>query len=45
MIEIDIPGFGPVRLAHPVSDFTGTLSCDGILLAGWRRRSRRYPGI
>ncbi len=31
MIEIDIPGFGPVRLEHLVSDFTGTLSCDGIL--------------
>lgn len=34
MIEIDIPGFGPVRLEHMVSDFTGTLSCDGILLGG-----------
>lgn len=32
MIEIDIPGFGPVRLEHLVSDFTGTLSVDGILL-------------
>jgi soluble P-type ATPase len=34
MIEIDIPGFGPVRLEHLVSDFTGTLSCDGVLLEG-----------
>ncbi|MBI5607132.1 MAG: HAD hydrolase family protein [Deltaproteobacteria bacterium] len=34
MIEIDIPGFGPVRLAHLVSDFTGTLSVDGRLLPG-----------
>ncbi len=32
MIEIDIPGFGPVRLEHLVSDFTGTLSVDGMLL-------------
>ena len=32
MIEIDIPGFGMVRLEHLVSDFTGTLSVDGILL-------------
>jgi len=32
MVEIDIPGFGPVRLEHLVSDFTGTLSVDGILL-------------
>ena len=32
MIEIDIPGFGMVRLEHLVSDFTGTLSVDGILI-------------
>jgi soluble P-type ATPase len=32
MIEIDIPGFGFVRLEHLVSDFTGTLSVDGRLL-------------
>lgn len=34
MIEIDIPGFGPVQLSHLVSDFTGTLSVDGVLLPG-----------
>jgi P-type E1-E2 ATPase len=34
MIQIDIPGFGPVRLSHLVSDFTGTLSVDGDLLPG-----------
>jgi soluble P-type ATPase len=38
MIEIDIPGFEPVRLEHLVSDFTGTLSCDGILLDGVREK-------
>jgi soluble P-type ATPase len=32
MIEIDIPGFGLVRLEHLVSDFTGTLSVSGQLL-------------
>ncbi len=32
MIEIDIPGFGMVRLEYLVSDFTGTLSVDGILI-------------
>ena len=32
MLEIDIPGFGLVRLEHLVSDFTGTLSVDGVLL-------------
>src|SRR5512139_1985163 len=36
MIEIDIPGFGPVRLAHAVTDFTGTLSVDGALAPGVR---------
>lgn len=25
MLELDIPGFGLVRLEHLVSDFTGTL--------------------
>ena len=34
MLEIDIPGFGIVRLEHLVSDFTGTLSVDGRLLPG-----------
>jgi len=34
MIEIDIPGFGPVQLTHLVSDFTGTLSVDGRVLPG-----------
>jgi soluble P-type ATPase len=32
MLEIDIPGFGQVRLQHLVSDFTGTLSVDGMLV-------------
>ena len=31
MLELDIPGFGFVRLEHLVSDFTGTLSVDGRL--------------
>ena len=34
MLEVDIPGFGPVRLRHLVSDFTGTLSVDGKLVPG-----------
>lgn len=29
MFELDIQGFGFVRLEHLVSDFTGTLSVDG----------------
>jgi soluble P-type ATPase len=32
MFEVDIPGFGSVRLEHVVLDFTGTLSADGNLL-------------
>lgn len=38
MMEIDIPGFGPVKLEHLVSDFTGTLSVDGKLLSGIKKR-------
>ncbi len=34
MLEIDIPGFGPIKLKHLVSDFTGTLSVNGKLLPG-----------
>jgi soluble P-type ATPase len=32
MIDIEIPGYGSVKLEHLVSDFTGTLSVDGVLL-------------
>ena len=38
MIEIDVPGFGLVKLKHLVSDFTGTLSVDGKLLPGVKQR-------
>jgi soluble P-type ATPase len=34
VIETDIPGFGPLRLAHLVSDYNGTLSVDGRLWPG-----------
>jgi soluble P-type ATPase len=44
MIEIDIPGFGPVRLGFLVSDFTGTLSCDGVLLEGVKEKIREISG-
>lgn len=33
MLELDIPGFGYLRLDHLVSDFTGTLSVDGRLIS------------
>ena len=32
MLEVDIPGFGPIKLEYLVSDFTGTLSVGGRLL-------------
>lgn len=38
MIEVDIPGFGPVKLFHVATDFTGTLSVDGALVPGVRDR-------
>jgi soluble P-type ATPase len=41
MIQIDIPGFGPIEIAHVVTDFTGTLSEDGMLCEGVRERMNR----
>ncbi len=41
MVELDIPGYGWVRLQHMVSDFTGTLSVEGKLLPGVRERLDR----
>jgi len=38
MLELDIPGFGPIRLEHLVSDYTGTLSVGGKLIAGIGQR-------
>ena len=32
MLEIEIPGFGSIKLKHLVSNFTGTLSLNGKLL-------------
>lgn len=34
MIELDIPGFGEIRIRYLVSDFNGTLAVDGVLLPG-----------
>lgn len=38
MLSIDIPGFGPVRADHLVTDFSGTLATDGKLVRGIRER-------
>jgi soluble P-type ATPase len=45
MFELDIPGFGMVRLEHLVSDFTGTLSVDGKLLPGVKDRLNKVSQI
>jgi soluble P-type ATPase len=34
MIEIDIPNFGRLHLAHLVLDYNGTLAFDGQLISG-----------
>lgn len=44
MIDIDIPGFGVVKLQHLVSDFTGTLSFNGKLIAGVKERLNELAG-
>src|SRR5271157_5121446 len=41
MFNLDIPGFGVVKLEHCVTDFTGTLSVDGKLLSGVVERMNR----
>lgn len=45
MFELDIPGFGLVRLEYFVSDFTGTLSVDGKLLPGVKERLNKISEI
>ncbi len=41
MLEINVPGFGIIRLEHLVCDFTGTLSVDGRLLPGVKEKIER----
>jgi len=45
MLEIDIPGFGMVKLEHLVSDFTGTLSVDGLLSPGVKDQLNKIAGF
>ena len=45
MVEIDIPGFGMVKLEHLVSDFSGTLSVDGVLLPNVAARLNKLSEI
>ena len=34
MIEIVVPGYKTIQLAHLVLDYNGTLSCDGEMITG-----------
>ena len=45
MFEVDIPGFGQVKLKHLASDFTGTLSMHGKLVPGVRELLNRVAAI
>ncbi|MBN1221399.1 MAG: ATPase P [Anaerolineae bacterium] len=38
MLNITIPGYGELQLAHLVLDYNGTLACDGQLLPGVAER-------
>jgi len=38
MIELTIPGRGPLRIEHLVTDVNGTLAVDGILIDGLTKR-------
>jgi len=40
MIRLDIQGFGILELRHFVSDFSGTLAEDGVLLPGIKEKLR-----
>jgi soluble P-type ATPase len=38
MIDLEIPGFGAIRIRHLVCDYNGTLAVDGRLLPGVAER-------
>ena len=38
MIELTIPGRGPLRFQHLVTDVNGTLAVDGVLIDGLTKR-------
>lgn len=38
MIELTIPGRGPLRIVHLVTDVNGTLAVDGVLMDGIAKR-------
>ena len=44
MIRLDIQGFGILEIRHFVSDFSGTLAEDGVLLSGIAEKLRELSG-
>jgi P-type E1-E2 ATPase len=38
MIELTVPGRGPLRIQHLVTDVNGTLAVDGVLIDGLAKR-------
>ncbi len=44
MIEIEIPGFGALQLAHLVLDYNGTLAVNGDLIEGVKSRLSELAG-
>lgn len=44
MIRVEIPGIGFFELEHFVTDFSGTLSEDGILLPGVKEKINELSG-
>ncbi len=44
MIRVEIPGSGLVEFEHFVTDFSGTLSEDGILLRGVKEKLNELSG-
>ncbi|XHH08510.1 MAG: HAD family hydrolase [Candidatus Bathyarchaeia archaeon] len=38
MLEQDIPGFGKVKLEYLITDYTGTLTLDGVLILGVKEK-------
>ncbi len=45
MFSIEIPGYGKLELEHFVTDFSGTLSEDGHLLAGVKNKLKKLSAL
>ena len=45
MLDVEIPGFGRLRLEYLVCDFTGTISVDGKLLPMAKGKLNEIAGL